>query len=72
MTDHVLFCRVATLLYGHGFHGALADDLNLNIRSVERMAKGESPIPAGVWIDIGDRCRERAKELLAVSDGVRG
>lgn len=40
-----LFCRIGEALYGANWKGAMADDLQIGLRTIQRWASGENAIP---------------------------
>ena len=58
--DTSSFCLVGRLLYGAAWRGQLSHELNINPRTVARMAKGEHPIPPTLWDDLQKACYSRA------------
>ena len=57
------FVAIGEKLYGPFWVGALADDLDVNERTIRRWAKGEYNIPDGIWGDLSALCLEASAEL---------
>ena len=57
------FCRVGEALFGSSWQGDLGRGLNINERTIRRMAAGDMPVSAGVWRDIAALCATRGKSL---------
>lgn len=49
--DQKFLAKFGAALYGPRFQRDLADDLNVNERTVRRWLAG-SPIPAGIWPEV--------------------
>jgi hypothetical protein len=47
-----LLHRVGAALYGERWQSGLARDLGVAVRTVQRWAVGDNPIPPGVWSDL--------------------
>lgn len=50
---------VGKYLYGGGWQSALAEDLGINVRSVQRWVARDNPIPAGAWQEIIELAAEK-------------
>lgn len=59
---------VGSALYGENWQSAVARDLDVAIRTVQRWAAGEFDIPPGVWADLAKLCRKRGAELAKLAD----
>jgi hypothetical protein len=47
-----LLHRVGAALYGERWQSGLARDLGVAVRTVQRWAVGDNPIPPGIWSDL--------------------
>lgn len=63
--------HVGESLYGTCWQTAMAADLNVALRTVQRWAVGEYRVPRGVWPELAEICvnhgrdlRELARELV--------
>lgn len=61
-----LFRAAGRLLHGRWFHGALAADLGVARKTVQRWDGGESPVPAGVWAELRALLTARGLALAEV------
>jgi hypothetical protein len=51
--------RVASVLYGTRWHAALADDVGVSVRQVQRWLARQRPIPCELWPTLDRRLAER-------------
>lgn len=58
-------------LYGPRWQSDLARALDVSDRTVRRWAKGQYPVPAGVWLDLLRLSQERAEQLDAIAGRLR-
>lgn len=58
--------RIGSTLYGLGWKGQLATDLDVNDRTLRRWISGDMPIPSGVQSDIVEIALRRQKEMAAI------
>lgn len=72
MNPAALFTRCGHALCGDGprWKEQFAALLGIRTNSVDNMAKGDSRIPPGVWLDIAVRLKDRERELPAVRAAV--
>jgi hypothetical protein len=54
-------------LYGPLWQSEMARELEVALRTMQRWAKGDNAIPAGVFADLGDKVRERRAELAVLA-----
>ena len=65
LTPHTL--RAAGVaMFGERWQTPLADMLGIAPRTMFRWASGQKDIPAGVWDDLAEVCRQRAKGLSGI------
>jgi hypothetical protein len=57
--DTELLNRVASVLYGIRWHAALADDVGVSVRQVQRWLAQLRPIPRDIWPTLDRRLAER-------------
>jgi hypothetical protein len=60
------FSRLCDSLFGYGWAGIAADTLGVNIRNIQRMSKGDMPIPPGVVADLEKIARQKIDGILAM------
>lgn len=53
--------RAGRRLYGHGWHGRLAEALGVNLRTLQRWASGRNEVPGSVAEDVVTLLRVREK-----------
>ena len=59
--DPNLLAEAGVALYGPSWHGPLADDLGVNLRTMRRWAAGKMPVPTNI-----------VREILALLQALRG
>jgi hypothetical protein len=59
MMDIEFLNRVASVLYGARWHAALADDVGVSVRQVQRWLAKLRPIPRDIWPTLDRRLAER-------------
>lgn len=59
-SSHLL--AVGEALFGHAWRAPLADELDVSERTVRRWLAG-AQIPAGIWPELAEICRERGAVL---------
>lgn len=62
--DHQTLCAIGQVLYGTQWQSQLARDLGISLRTAQRWARGQYPIPPGVWRDLAALCDTRGNDLL--------
>lgn len=62
-----LLTRCAVELYGAQWQTPLAADLDVAVRTVQRWAAGQQPVPAGVWPDLVELLQAKAPRCLALA-----
>lgn len=65
MTEIELLRRVGEALHGERWQSPLARDLGVAVRTVQRWAAGDSPIPPGLWSDL---CRVLVGRAGAIAE----
>jgi hypothetical protein len=55
--------QIGLTLYGPGWVEAVADKLEINLRTVQRWASGQYHIPKGIWNKLAALCLTRIAEL---------
>jgi hypothetical protein len=70
MTDVELFRAAATAAYGREFHGKLAEELAVGLRTVQRWGTGAMPIPPGLWAEMHTLMVEQITKLNALATWV--
>ena len=68
---NALLARIGVALYGERWQSAMARDLEVNIRTVQRWAVGESVPSWAVFAELLALLDERAAELGCVAADVR-
>lgn len=64
MTDqHKLLYRVAGTLYGDRWQSALARELGVAVRTVQRWHARHSPIPDGIWPELDQLLARRTEDI---------
>jgi|CXWL01.1.fsa_nt_gi hypothetical protein len=58
--------RYGRLLWGEQWQSAMARELGVNIRTVQRWAAGVNEPPEGVWLELRMRARDRITALREV------
>ena len=68
------FCRYCRAIYGHGWQTELAKYLlsprtrkPVNLRTVQRWASGQTPIPDAVWRELPRLGIDRSVEIAATA-----
>jgi hypothetical protein len=61
--DTKLLNRVATVLYGARWHAALADDVGVSVRQVQRWLAQLRSIPRDIWPTLDKRLAERSTAI---------
>lgn len=56
-------CAIGRALYGPSWQGALADALEVNVRTMRRWAKGEFDMPEAIWGELGALCAAHSIQL---------
>jgi hypothetical protein len=54
-------------LYGPLWQSEMARELEVALRTMQRWARGDNGIPAGVFVDLRDKVVERRAELAALA-----
>jgi hypothetical protein len=67
-----LLNRVATVLYGARWHAALADDVGVSVRQVQRWLAQLRPIPREIWPTLDKRLAERHNAIRELRWQLRG
>lgn len=70
MTDADRLARYAAELYGAQWQTPLASDLDVAVRTIQRWAAGQQPVPAGVWPDLAGLLRDKGPRCLALADEI--
>lgn len=76
--DYLTLRKVGAACYGggltaggrHFWVGAMAVDLKVNTRVIERWASGDYDIPPNIWRELVDICRERAVDLKTLANAL--
>ena len=71
MTTRQQLINAGKALYGDDWQEPLADDLAVNIRSLQRWASGARDIPS-IGPELAALCHERARSILGMDPAVRG
>lgn len=61
--DKTTLREVGEALFGPTWQTAMAAELGIADRTLRRMLAGDSPVPDGIWCDIGALCRKRGAAL---------
>lgn len=61
--DNALFCEIGRALYGERWQTAIAADLAMTVRHVQRLAAGTAPVRLGIYRDLATVARRRADAL---------
>jgi hypothetical protein len=68
-TPSPLIRRLGLVLFGAAqWQSAMADALQVNVRSIRRWTAGEEEPPPGVWRELADLALARGAELAALVD----
>ncbi|MFT8423136.1 MAG: hypothetical protein ABF665_16775 [Gluconacetobacter sp.] len=68
--DNALFCETGRALYGERWQTALATDLAMTVRHVQRLAAGTAPVRQGIYRDLAAVARSRATTLAAIAQSL--
>jgi DNA-binding transcriptional regulator YdaS (Cro superfamily) len=66
--DREKFREIMALCFGSAWQTDLANALGVNIRTVQRWASGQTPIPAQIWKASQGLCAARALALARMAD----
>lgn len=55
--------KVGNALFGPNWQTPLAKELAVNLRTMQRWASAETPMPERIWAEIGEICRQRSEAL---------
>jgi hypothetical protein len=69
--DTELLDRVARVLYGARWHAALADDVGVSVRQVQRWLAQLRPIPRDIWPTLDKRLAERRTAIRELRGQLR-
>lgn len=65
-----LFRAAGVALHGRRWQSDLARELGVAIRTVQRWDAGTHPIPETIWLEVLDRLKGRAAEIIEVRRAV--
>lgn len=65
--DHETLAEAGRALYGALWQSALARDLDVTVRTMQRWAAGEFEIPDGVWPELASLCLKRSRNLVSLA-----
>jgi hypothetical protein len=71
MSQSFLIRRLGLALFGSHWQSALADALQVNIRTVRRWTTGAEEPPPGVWRELTELAQARGAELARLVDEIR-
>lgn len=66
-----LLARVGTVIYGPHFVHAVARDLDVSPRTVERWIGGQHPVPDRIYIELGMIAARRMVDLQTLIDEMK-
>lgn len=67
ITEADLLRQAGRALYGPAWQSALAERLDVNLRTVQRWASGQNAVAPGIWAEVLALLEARADELDGVS-----
>ena len=68
--NHETLRHAGVALYGQLWQSALAEALDINLRTMQRWAAGTNAINPNIWQEIAKLCRSRDKALAKLADQV--
>jgi transcriptional regulator with XRE-family HTH domain len=68
---HSLLLHAGRLLYGPSWQTPLATALGINLRTVQRWARGDRQPSADTWARLAELVRHRSDELAQLLDDIR-
>ena len=64
--DAAILWEAGAAIYGERWQSSLARDLGVAVRTMQRWAVGDQPVPAGAWRDIERLLSARGQTIKAV------
>lgn len=71
VNNSLLLREVGEAMYGPRWQSELARDLDVAIRTMQRWAAGDAPLPAGLYLDCLQLATERAAMLDDLIDRLK-